>query len=88
MQRNDFIRWFEKEVKARWGKCHFEWTEIGDWHWRLEKFDIDTLTEAVRRHKVEDDPRNPRLKKVYTYAHKVRAANSAMNIARAVNTPK
>jgi hypothetical protein len=74
---NEFIHWFEKEVKARWPKHDFSFTELGDWHWRLrEGFDLDTLTEAVRRHKACDDWRVPGLKKVYEYAKSIQANKS------------
>ena len=76
MQRNEFTQWFEKEVKPRWKTNNFSWTEMGDWHWRLEKFEIDTLTQAVRRHKVCDDYRSPSLKKVTEYARTITAASS------------
>jgi len=69
---NEFIHWFEKEVKVRWPKHDFSFTEIGDWHWRLrEGFDLDTLTEAVRRHRTCDDWRVPGLKKVHEYAREI-----------------
>jgi len=77
IQQNDFIHWFEKEVKTRWARHHFDWLEIGDWHWRLrEGFDLETLTEAVRKHKACDDWRVPSLKKVYDYARAIQSDKS------------
>lgn len=74
IQQHEFIQWFKKEVKGRWPKHNFDWTQIGDWHWRLrDDFDLDTLTEAVRRHKVCDDWRVPSLKKVYGYAKTIQS---------------
>jgi len=73
MNSKDFMHWFEKQVKTRWPKHQFEWIEMGDWHWRLGAFDIDTLTEAVRRHKVCECYPIPNLKKVYDYAVKIQA---------------
>ena len=76
MNSNEFMQWFEKEVKTRWPRHNFEWIEIGDWHWRLRDFDVDTLPEAVRQHKAIDDWRIPSLKKVYGYAKKIKANRS------------
>jgi len=39
-----FWEWFKVEVESRWKQHHFEWTEVGDWHWQLQDFDTDTLT--------------------------------------------
>lgn len=75
LSKKEFQSWFETEVQPRWARHHFEWTEIGDWHWRLGGFDIDTLTQAVRRHKVCEDWRTPSLKKVYDYAGQIDAEN-------------
>ena len=76
LQQKEFMQWFEKEVKVRWAKCHFEWTEMGDWHWRLRAFDTDTLTEAVRQHKTTEDWRAPSVKKVHEYAKTIQMRNS------------
>ncbi|MHC4290298.1 MAG: hypothetical protein ACYSOF_01545 [Planctomycetota bacterium] len=73
LSKKVFWDWFKKEVQSRWKVCHFEWTEIGDWHWRLQNFSTETLTEAVRQHKVCEDWRTPSLKKVYGYAGKITA---------------
>lgn len=67
--------WFKKDVQTRWDKHNFEWIEMGDWYWRLAEFDIDTLAEPVRRHKVCDDYRTPSLKKVYDYAKTIHTRN-------------
>jgi hypothetical protein len=75
IQQNEFIQWIEKEVKIRWPKHNFSFIEIGDWHWRLRDFDVDTLTQAVRQHKAIDDWRTPSLKKVYDYAKKIHTTN-------------
>ena len=76
LSKKEFWEWFKSEVKTRWAKYSFEWTEIGDWHWRLGKFDVDTLTEAVRRHKTTEDWRAPRSRKVYDYAKAIHTRNS------------
>ncbi len=65
MSKEAFREWFQIEVGQRWPKCWFSWTEMGDWHWRLGDFDAARLTEAVRRHKVQDEPSRPSLKAVY-----------------------
>ena len=48
---------------------------MGDWHWRLQEFDTDSLTQAARQHKATEDWRTPSLKKVYDYAKKIKARN-------------
>ncbi|MHC4881366.1 MAG: hypothetical protein ACYTEN_06710 [Planctomycetota bacterium] len=75
MNSKEFMQWFEQHVKTRWQGLDLTWIEIGDWHWRLEKFDADILTRAVRRHKVCEDWRVPSLKKVYEHACKIQANN-------------
>ena len=76
LSNKEFNDWFKKEVESRWPKHRFDWTEVGDWHWRLrEGFDLDTLTEAVRQHKACDDFRTPSLKKVYDYAKAIQSRN-------------
>ena len=72
MNNTEFMQWFGKEVKTRWPRHTFRWTEMGDWHWRLGDFDVDTLTQAVRRHRACEDWKVPSLKKVYEYASAIR----------------
>lgn len=76
LQQKEFTQWFEQQVKARWSRHNYEWIELGDWYWRLRDFDIETLTEAVRKHKACEDYRTPSLKKVYEYAKTIRKNNS------------
>ena len=76
LSKKVFWDWFKEEVQVRWKTLNFEWTEMGDWHWRLGKFEIDTLTEAVRRHKVCEDYRQPSIKKVYEYAREITVKNA------------
>lgn len=73
LSKKVFWEWFKKEVEPRWKQHRFEWVEVGDWHWRLQDFDIDTLTQAVRRHKVCECYPIPNLKKIYEYAKKIEA---------------
>jgi len=76
LSKDVFYEWFKKEVETRWPKHNFEWIEMGDWYWRLrEGVDLETLTEAVRRHKAGEDWRVPSLKKVYEHACKIQANN-------------
>ena len=75
MNSKEFMQWFEQQVKTRWQGLDLTWIELGDWHWRLQDFDTDTLTQAVRRHKACEDWRSPSLKKVYDYAKTIKARN-------------
>ena len=73
VSKKEFWEWFKKDVQTRWARCTFEWTEIGDWYWRLRGFDLETLTRAVRQHKVCECYPVPNLKKVYDYARTMKA---------------
>jgi hypothetical protein len=73
LSKRIFWDWFKKEVQTRWAKHTFEWTEAGDWYWRLQDFDIETLTQAVRQHKACECYPSPNLKKVYNYAKAIQA---------------
>lgn len=68
-----FWQWFKQEVKPRWSRSEFSGVEMGDWYWRLGEFDIETITQAVRRHKACEDYKTPSLKKVYAYAKAIGA---------------
>ena len=74
MNSKEFMQWFEQQIKTRWQGLRPSWIELGDWHWRLQEFDTDTLTQAARQHKATEDYRTPSLKKVYEYASKITAA--------------
>ena len=74
MNSKEFMQWFEQQIKTRWQGLRPSWIELGDWHWRLQEFDTDTLTQAARQHKATEDYRTPSLKKVYDYACKITAA--------------
>ena len=74
MNSKEFMQWFEQQIKTRWQGLRPSWIELGDWHWRLQEFDTDTLTQAARQHKATEDYRTPSLKKVYEYACKITAA--------------
>ena len=76
MNKSDFLYWFDDNVKVRWPRHHFAWTEVGDWAWRLEEFDSDILTQAVRKHKTREDYRAPSLKKVHEYVTEIQSRNS------------
>lgn len=75
LSKNVFYQWFKQEVETRWKQHRFEWIEAGDWYWRLQGFDIETLTQAVRQHKACECYPTPNLKKVYEHAKTIRVNN-------------
>ena len=75
INRDVFGQWFDKEVQARWKTLNLSWLEMGDWHWRLRDFDLETLTQAIRQHKTCECYPTPNLKKVYEYARTIQSRN-------------
>lgn len=68
MTKEMFRQWFLKEIQGRWATCEFTAVQLGDWYEQLNRYDAPTLTEAVRQHNVQDEPRRPSVKAIYEYA--------------------
>ena len=64
MNKKQFVEWFDDEVQQRWPRAHFTRKTLGDWFSAFGHIKAARLTEAVRRHKVFDDPSMPSTKRI------------------------
>ncbi len=74
MNKREFLEWFRQQVQARWPMWEVSRCVLGDWFEALNRYDVTTLTEAVRRHHIRDDPTRPRIGKVRAIARELRRA--------------
>ena len=74
MNKREFLQWFGEQVQTRWPTWEVNRCILGDWFEALHRCDVATLTEAVRRHHIHDDPARPRIGKVQALAREVRMA--------------
>ena len=56
MTKHEFADWFAAQVQPRWPSWQVNAVLLNDWYTALGRCDVATLTEAVRRHKIDDDP--------------------------------
>jgi hypothetical protein len=75
MTKREFARWFAEQVQPRWPSWQVNRCLLGDWHVALGGYDKSTLTEAVRRHKIRDDPFRPSISKVRSLAREIMDAS-------------
>jgi len=64
MSKTDFLKWFNESVKGRWPKWEVSECVLGDWFSVFGGYDVAVLTEAVRRHRIYDDPAIPSTKRL------------------------
>lgn len=64
----EFNRWLNEQVKSRWPSWCVMGPLLGDWYAALIGFDVATLTAAVRRHRIDDDPSRPKISRVRAIA--------------------
>ena len=81
MDKKEFAEWFDGTVRSRWPKSSFSAVDIWDWYYRFGSYGADVLTEAVRKHRVEDEPSRPSMRRMYRYLIKMRKAGKAMCLA-------
>jgi len=74
MNKHEFLEWFREQVQTRWPMWEVNRCVLGDWFEALNRYDVTTLTEAVRRHHVRDDPARPKIGKVRAIARELRMA--------------
>ena len=74
MNKREFLQWFGQQVQTRWPMWEVNRCILGDWFEALNHYDITTLTEAVRRHHIRDDPARPRIGKVRALTRELRMA--------------
>ncbi len=75
MTKREFATWFDEQVQPRWATCQVNRCLLGDWYTALGGDDVATLIEAVRRHKIGDDPSRPRISRVTSLAREITAAS-------------
>jgi hypothetical protein len=66
-----FNEWYQSNIMERWPKHELGRNAMLDWYRQLNSFDELVLTDAVRKHYLDDEPRTPSLKKIYSYAKAV-----------------
>jgi len=74
MNKHEFLQWFGEQVQTRWPMWEVNRCILGDWFEALNHYDVTTLTEAVCRHHIRDDPARPRIGKVQAIARELRMA--------------
>jgi len=74
MNKREFLQWFRDEVQTRWPTWEVNRCVLGDWFEALHRYDATSLTEAVRRHHIRDDPARPKVGKVRALAGELRRA--------------
>jgi len=72
MNKRKFLQWFREQVQTRWPTWEVNRCILGDWFAALSGYDVTTLTEAVRRHHIRDDPARPRIGRVQAMARELR----------------
>ena len=75
MNKHEFLQWFREQVQTRWPTWEVNRPILSDWFEALGRYDVTTLTEAVRRHHIRDDPARPRIAKVRAIARELRQAH-------------
>ena len=65
---NNFKRIYDQQIAQRWDNFELSPMLMIDWFEQLKGFDELVLTDAVRKHYLDDEPRTPSLKKIYGYA--------------------
>ena len=71
MSKTDFLKWFNESVKGRWPKWEVSECVLGDWFSVFGGHDVAVLTEAVRRHRIYDDPAIPSTKRLLEIAKRL-----------------
>ena len=71
MTKHEFAIWFGEQVQPRWPSWQVNACLLGDWYAALGCYDGATLVEAVRRHKIRDDPSRPSISTVRSLAREI-----------------
>jgi hypothetical protein len=73
MTRHEFADWFAGQVQPRWPSWQVNGVVLNDWYVALGRYDAATLTQAVRRHKIDDDPVRPSIRLVRAQVRRIAA---------------
>jgi len=71
MKKSNFMAWFREQVEPRWPRWRVNSPILSDWFVALGRYDGALLTEAIRRHKIRDDPAHPKISKVVALAREL-----------------
>jgi len=74
MNKTEFLHWFGQQAQPRWPAWQVNPCLLSDWYAALGRYDVATLTEAVRRHKIRDDLARPKISKVLHLVRELRRA--------------
>jgi len=73
MTRHEFANWFAGQVQPRWPSWQVNGVLLNDWYAALGCYDAATLTQAVRQHKIDDDPIRPSIRLVRAQVRRIAA---------------
>ena len=82
MDKGEFLRWFNSQVQARWSKVTFSRVDIDDWFVRFGSFDTESLTLAVQRYRLEDDPARPKIVRIYSLLKSIPHVRKRLKVQR------
>ena len=74
MNKTDFLHWFGRQAQPRWPVWQVNPCILSDWYAAFGRYDVATLNEAIRRHKIRDDQARPKISKVLLLARELRRA--------------
>jgi hypothetical protein len=75
MKKAEFMQWFDAQVHPRWPGWQANACLLDDWYAALGGHDAATLQEAIRRHKIRDDPSRPKISRVVALAREITVAS-------------
>jgi hypothetical protein len=81
MTKHEFAAWFAEQVQPRWPSWQVNGVLLGDWYAALGRCDVATLTEAVRRHKIDDDRTAPSIRLVRAQVRRIADAGLSRSTA-------
>lgn len=73
MTKHEFADWFAAQVQPRWPSWQVNAIVLNDWYVALGRYDVATLTQAVRQHKIDDDPSRPSIRLVRAQVRRIAA---------------
>lgn len=73
MTKHEFAIWFGEQVQPRWPSWQVNAVVLNDWYAALGRCDGATLTQAVRQHKIDDDPSRPSIRLVRAQVRRIAA---------------
>lgn len=81
MTKDEFGDWFTEQVQPRWPSWLVNGVLLADWYAALGRCEVATLTEAVRRHKIDDDRAAPSIRLVRAQVRRIADARMSRSAA-------